>query len=278
MADRIDPEPPQQGTYSSKVASIQEAEHPFTAEISSPMLDVPAPHQSVHTWRDFFIHIATISVGLLIAIGLEQTVEAVHHGRERRALIANMRNEARQNLKSAQDAFDSYSARAAWLRESVDAVRRATSSNGFFDLTLPDASPFPGNAAPLLPAWSVAKTNGNAALLAEERAEVYERLSREANMLESAKDRFRKADLDLTATGVRLGTVLKPGATLHLTILEHDILVQSLAAELASSTEVISWNALWAGACDAVASDVSSLEEMVPYLKQHVSALPTQFK
>jgi hypothetical protein len=29
----------------------------------------------VRTWKDFFIHIAAIAVGLLIAIGLEQTVE-----------------------------------------------------------------------------------------------------------------------------------------------------------------------------------------------------------
>jgi hypothetical protein len=42
------------------------------------MLDVHVPHPT-HTWKDFFIHIATISVGLLIAIGLEQTVEFLHH-------------------------------------------------------------------------------------------------------------------------------------------------------------------------------------------------------
>ena len=43
------------------------------------MLDVHAPHSPTHTWKDFFIHIATICIGLLIAIGLEQTVEAIHH-------------------------------------------------------------------------------------------------------------------------------------------------------------------------------------------------------
>jgi hypothetical protein len=43
------------------------------------MLDVHPPHHLSHTWRDFFIHIATIVVGLLIAVGLEQTVEYVHH-------------------------------------------------------------------------------------------------------------------------------------------------------------------------------------------------------
>jgi hypothetical protein len=43
------------------------------------MLDVQAPHEAVRTWKDFFIHIATIAIGLLIAIGLEQTVEFFHH-------------------------------------------------------------------------------------------------------------------------------------------------------------------------------------------------------
>jgi hypothetical protein len=42
------------------------------------MLDVHVPHPT-HTWKDFFIHIATITIGLLIAISLEQTVEYFHH-------------------------------------------------------------------------------------------------------------------------------------------------------------------------------------------------------
>jgi hypothetical protein len=54
------------------------------------MLDVHSPHEAAHTWRDFFIHIATIVLGLLIAVGLEQSVEFLHTRREvdetRRAL------------------------------------------------------------------------------------------------------------------------------------------------------------------------------------------------
>jgi hypothetical protein len=42
------------------------------------MLDVHAPHSSAHSWREFFIHLATIVVGLLIAVGLEQLVEKTH--------------------------------------------------------------------------------------------------------------------------------------------------------------------------------------------------------
>ena len=43
------------------------------------MLDVHPPHHAATTWRDFFIHIATIVLGLLIAVGLEQMVEWLHH-------------------------------------------------------------------------------------------------------------------------------------------------------------------------------------------------------
>jgi hypothetical protein len=55
------------------------------------MLDVHPPHASVHGWRDFLIHIATIVIGLLIAIGLESSVEWMHH----RHLVA----EARENIE-----------------------------------------------------------------------------------------------------------------------------------------------------------------------------------
>jgi hypothetical protein len=57
-----------------------------TLEISGPMLDVHAPHERIHTWKDFATHILAIVVGLLIAVGLEQTVEYVHHSHQRKAL------------------------------------------------------------------------------------------------------------------------------------------------------------------------------------------------
>jgi hypothetical protein len=60
------------------------------------MLDVHAPHETVHTWKDFVIHIATISVGLLIAVGLEQTVEHFHH--------LHQLDEARRELTSELEA------------------------------------------------------------------------------------------------------------------------------------------------------------------------------
>jgi hypothetical protein len=59
---------------------IHSADEPGSLQESgTPMLDVHAPHEALYTWKGFFIHIATIVIGLLIAIGLEQTVEFFHH-------------------------------------------------------------------------------------------------------------------------------------------------------------------------------------------------------
>ena len=63
------------------------------------MLDVHPPEHAAHSWRDFFIHIATIVVGLLIAVGLEQTVEYVHRRHEVNDTRAALAQERAENRK-----------------------------------------------------------------------------------------------------------------------------------------------------------------------------------
>ena len=63
------------------------------------MLDVHAPQASIHTWRNFFIHIATIVVGLLIAVTLEQTVEYLHHRQQLHQSREALRTELLLNKK-----------------------------------------------------------------------------------------------------------------------------------------------------------------------------------
>ena len=82
-----DPAIPQAPADDPTSAALTNAEAISTPETSEPMLDVHAPHETIHTWKDFFIHLATIVIGLLIAVGLEQTVEYFHH----RHQVAEMR-------------------------------------------------------------------------------------------------------------------------------------------------------------------------------------------
>ena len=39
------------------------------------MLDVHPPHEKMHGFKDFLLHLLTITIGLLIALGLEGCVE-----------------------------------------------------------------------------------------------------------------------------------------------------------------------------------------------------------
>ena len=74
------------------------------------MLDVhPAPH-AAGSWKEFFIHIATIVLGLLIAVCLEQTVEYFHHRRE----VEEVREELRDERESNKRSFTSETTNWRW--------------------------------------------------------------------------------------------------------------------------------------------------------------------
>jgi len=64
-------------------------------------LDVHPPHQSIHTWRDFFVHLITITIGLFIALTLEAAVEALHHRHLVKEARASIRREIEENRKLA---------------------------------------------------------------------------------------------------------------------------------------------------------------------------------
>ncbi len=61
------------------------------------MLDVHVPDHKLGGVRDFVIHILTITVGLLIALGLEASVEALHHRHQRNEADETIRQELREN-------------------------------------------------------------------------------------------------------------------------------------------------------------------------------------
>jgi len=62
-------------------------------------MDVHPPHQSIHTWRDFFIHLVTITIGLFIALSLEAMVESLHHSRLVHTARMSIRHEMEENRK-----------------------------------------------------------------------------------------------------------------------------------------------------------------------------------
>src|ERR1700704_5167431 len=87
------------------------------------MIEVHPPHEDVHTWRQFFIHIAAITIGLLMAIGLEQTVVYFHHRHQlqeaRRELAVELESNRRVigiNLEATRKMMADLDADMALLR------------------------------------------------------------------------------------------------------------------------------------------------------------------
>jgi hypothetical protein len=93
--------------------------------MENKMLDVHPPHEIVHTWKSFLIHIATIVIGLLIAIGLEQTVEYFHHRHQAHEARRRLLAEVKANGEIAQN--DAYAVRLheRHLRDALLVLDRA---------------------------------------------------------------------------------------------------------------------------------------------------------
>jgi hypothetical protein len=133
------------------------------------MLDVHPAHHAATTWRDFFIHIATIVIGLLIAVGLEQTVEAIHHRHQLHLAREAIYEELMHDHAAIQ--YD-----VAALRTAEQAMR----SNAIL-LQSPQPESAPGSALDYTwdlhylrdDAWQDAKSSGAAGFMAPtERAQV----------------------------------------------------------------------------------------------------------
>ena len=125
------------------------------------MIDIHDAHHAASTWREFFIHIATIVLGLLIAVSLEQTVEYLHHRREAREARKNIQQEIADNLTILQRNQQRLIAEQQQFAKDLDLL----------DSTAPDADilhslEFADNATrPHDAAWNEARINGSLALI-----------------------------------------------------------------------------------------------------------------
>ena len=86
-------------------------------------MDVHPPHEPIHTWRDFFLHLATITVGLLIALALENAAEYLHHRHIVHEARENIRREIEQNQKSVSDDLKNLDTNEKSMQDDLVALR-----------------------------------------------------------------------------------------------------------------------------------------------------------
>jgi hypothetical protein len=60
-------------------------------------MDVHAPHEPIHSWRDFAIHLVVVTIGLFIALSLEAFIEHLHQRHLLHTAETNLRIELHDN-------------------------------------------------------------------------------------------------------------------------------------------------------------------------------------
>jgi hypothetical protein len=183
------------GTEDSAPVSGDEAD----LKEETPVIDVHAPHGGMHTWKDFWIHLGTIAAGLLIAISLEQGVEALHRLHERHQLETDLRAEALHNRDFARLDIAIYDKVVVWLQEiqrGVDA-ERATGGKAVFVYPprpdgIPDSPRYTAYHVLESEAWTTAKESSLLTLLPRDEAEIYTRVSFQADQVQETRDRARE--------------------------------------------------------------------------------------
>ena len=153
------------------------------------MLDVHPPEHTPHSWRDFFIHIATIVVGLLIAVGLEQSVDFFHHRHQRIELQEALHEDTVKAIQDTENENSDAVAMVGWLDIGIGQIQDALDTNR------PVAAPVPRPKLldydiPDNPAWKAAKSSGLLDLLPQDEVKAYSEVAGILDHTAEADTRF----------------------------------------------------------------------------------------
>ncbi len=239
------------------------------------MLDVHPPHAPTHTWRDFFIHIATIVIGLLIAVGLEQGVEALHHSHQRRDLTEQMHGEAERNLTLIDSTLATLHVQTQYI-EALQAALASGAVTGSSVTVAPVPKPPSSPTLLLSPSrgtWATAQAAGLVALLPAEQGKLYARLDYNAD------EQVRGEDAMVAQLGLFVSEAARTGydnnSTLpcRLTLAQRGDLLFRID-QLKESMENLTFRlVIMRGADQAIADGVRTLDEMYAYQTRELAKL-----
>ena len=159
------------------------------------MLDVHPPEHRIGGARDFLLHLATITVGLLIALGLENSVEALHHRNQRHEAEDKIREEIRHNLESLAKAAPGLEQERATMHRFIAEMRAIQAGRpsgqqelqlAFHEEEIPDA------------AWRTASSTGVLGYMPYEEVERFADAYREQALLQAMAQRALTDYLELT--------------------------------------------------------------------------------
>jgi hypothetical protein len=166
-------------------------------------LDVHAPHEPLRSWKDFLLHLVIITMGLLIAVGIEGCVELHREHKLVKEARATMREEIQHNSNEVKEAEGKLDQQAEALKKNMatltlilenpkDKAARNASINADFSITgLRDT------------AWKTAQTTGALSFMPYAEAQRY------SDVYGSQKDFLDQQDKILEDEAQFLGLIAK---------------------------------------------------------------------
>jgi hypothetical protein len=238
------------------------------------MLDVHPPHETTHTWKDFFIHIATIVIGLLIAISLEQTVEFFHHREQRHQLLEDLRHEAEERVHVIPTNSSSHSSSEKWLRDILGAARTASPVGGSINFIVPQQPVYGRSVKPETAVWAAAKASGAVSVLSRAQIETWERVDYLAQLAQKNAEGAQAAHRALRATCDHIGASLEPGATINVTLEQRDELTRSLGTLIESVHALIVDDTASLGGSNGALHGAQTWEQLEPFITEAYKSMP----
>jgi hypothetical protein len=231
------------------------------------MLDVHPPDHAAHSWRDFFIHIATIVVGLCIAVGIEQMVEAIHHHHQRAELVEQMHAEAEHNLPIIQSNVDRLLGQYRYiqaLRVALLAGKATATGVEVQGVAAPGMTTIITTAS--RGTWQAAQAAGTTALLPPEQAKLYARLDFNAEVAQADEaPMFLRYGEFASVCDRAAYDHLSATAVSHLTINDQRELIYQ-ADELNNMiTRIVLDLSILRGGDEAIVNGATTLDQMYPY-------------
>ena len=120
-------------------------------------MDIEPPHHPIETKRDFFLHLFTITCGLLIALSLESLVEWGHHRAIVREARENIRREIEDNKKATSEDIEHLRKDEATFSKNLSAERTLRDNRKAHGLTISSSFSWSGTSDS---AWRTARDTG----------------------------------------------------------------------------------------------------------------------
>lgn len=235
-------------------------------------MEVHAPEHVIHSRREFLVHMVAITLGLLIAVGIDQSVEYLHHRHQRHELEENMRDEAGRNVEILSTHFEVNIPNLLWYRSVLKAAQATKPDGGYYDITLPPPAHDSSNkimTSPERAVFPVAQSTGSLALLPETEAQAYAMVDFQS--AEDAKDvdGIRAAAAELDRFDLKIGTKILPGEKLHLTPAQRDELVTALAGYAQQLYTLLHRDNLFYSECEGIVNGIQDEQSLREWLGTH---------